>query len=417
MFGLLGKSLKYTLSPEIHRMLGDPDYQIWETSDLDQFMRTDEFSGLNVTIPYKEAIVPYLDALDGIAKVIGAVNTVVRREGKLIGYNTDYYGLFKLVQYHKITVKNKSVLIVGNGGAAKTATLLMRNLGAASVVKICRKPRMDDEIEFQALDSVLDFKIILNTTPVGVYPNNADSFIFPLISFKNLDTVIDLIYNPFKTNLLLEAETLKIKAVNGLYMLVAQAKASRELFLNDANIDHTLTKEIYDHLFRSRCNLVLIGLPLSGKSLYAELLGEKYRKQVIDSDAVIENESDMTINDIFEHKGEAYFRELESELVDRIYQTNGLVISTGGGMVMNGELMGKLRQNGIILYLDKDYHKIMEKKILNRPLIQSPADVERLAIIRQPYYSRYCDIHIDMNSKVPETMIEIEEKLNEYFSR
>ena len=416
MFGLLGKSLKYTLSPEIHRLLGDPDYQVWETSDLDQFMKLGAFSGLNVTIPYKEAIIPYLDALDGIAKVIGAVNTVVRREGKLIGYNTDYYGLFKLIQYHKLSIKNKSVLIVGNGGAAKTATLLMHNLGASSVVKICRNPKMDDEIGFQALESVLDFQIIINTTPVGVYPNNADPFIFPLISFKNLDTVIDLIYNPFKTNLLLEAETLKIKAVNGLYMLVAQAKASRELFLNDANIDHTLTKKIHDQLFRSRCNLVLIGLPLSGKTLYADLLGKKYQKQVIDTDAVIENETNMTISDIFEHRGETYFRKLESELVDRIYKTNGLMISTGGGMVMDGELMGKLRQNGIIVYLDKDYHKIMEKEIHNRPLIQSPADVERLAIIRKPYYERYCDIHIEMVSRVPETMIEIEEKLNEYFS-
>ena len=245
MFGLLGKTLNYSLSPVIHASLGDSNYQLWESNDLEQFMKSCHFEGMNVTIPYKEAIIPYLDGIDGIAKTIGCVNTVVKRDGQLIGYNTDYYGLFKLLQYHKIELKNKTVLIVGNGGAAKTATLLAHNLGAKIVTKICRKPRMDDEIFLTEITQVIDYEIIINTTPVGTYPHNDDSFLFSLLEFKKLEAVIDLVYNPLKTKLLIEAESLNIKTANGLYMLVMQAKAARELFTNDTNIDHQLAKKIY----------------------------------------------------------------------------------------------------------------------------------------------------------------------------
>ncbi len=417
MFGLLGKKLTHSLSPTIHALLGDPHYQIWETDDLSAFMNKADFEGMNVTIPYKEAIIPYLDGLDGIAKTIGAVNTVVLRDGKKIGYNTDYYGLFKLLQHHHITLKNKKVLILGNGGAAKTAVLLATNMGASIVTKLCRHPKLADERPVSDLSSVLDYEIIFNTTPIGMYPHNDDPLMFSLSGFTKLQSVVDLIYNPLKTNLLVWAELQGIQAVNGLYMLVMQAKASRELFLNDKNINHSISKSIYDTLFRLQSNLVLVGLPLSGKTLYASLLKERYQKTVIDTDSFIEQNEQKSISEIFASQGEPYFRRLESELIDTLYQKNGQIISTGGGMIMNAELMNKLKQNGIIIYLDKDYHKIMDVDIKNRPLIQSPIDVERLALIRAPYYQKYADLWIKIVGQKPEILREIEEKLNDYFNR
>jgi len=416
MFGLLGKKLTHTLSPQIHALLGDPNYQIWETDDLAIFMKTTAFEGLNVTIPYKEAIIPYLDSLDGIAKTIGAVNTVGVRDGKRIGYNTDYYGLFKLLQHHHINLKNQKVLILGNGGAAKTAVLLATNIGATVVTKLCRNPKTADELSYSQLDSVLDYDVIINTTPIGMYPHNDDALLFSLSNFSALKCVIDLVYNPLKTPLLVEAQLQGVQAVNGLYMLVMQAKASRELFLNDKNIDHTLGKKIYDTLYRQRTNLVLVGLPLSGKTLYANLLKERYQKSVIDTDALIEQQEQKSISDIFASQGESYFRQLESELIDKLYQNNGQIISTGGGMIMNADLMKKLKQNSIIIYLDKDYHKIMDLDIKNRPLIQSPEDVERLALIRAPYYQKYADIWVKISGQKSEIIREIEEKLNDYFN-
>lgn len=417
MFGLVGKSLPHTLSPFIYSKLGDPDYQVWETQDIEAFINAKNYSGLNVTIPYKEAVVPYLDELDGIAKTIKSVNTIIRRDGKLIGYNTDYFGLYKTIQYHKISIKNKNVLIVGNGGASKTVKLLVSNLGADKITVVCRNPKIDDEKSLSEINHYLDAQVIINTTPVGMYPHDKDDYLFSLKPFHLLESVLDLIYNPLKTKLLVEAESLGVKAYNGLYMLVMQAKASRELFLNDSNIDHKIAKDIYDFLNKGRHNLVLIGLPLSGKSAYAKELSYRFQKSMIDTDHLIEKQENLSISEIFNQKGEPYFRRLENTLITDYYQKNNLVISTGGGMVMDSDIMLKLKQNGIIIYLDRDYHVIMEKEIKNRPLIQNKADVERIALKRIPYYQKYADIIVNVDRPKNEVITEIEEKIYDYLRR
>lgn len=417
MFGLVGKSLSHSISPLIHSNLGDPNYRIWETQDIESFLKTQDFSGLNVTIPYKESIIPYLDELDGIAKTIQSVNTVIKRDGKLIGYNTDYYGLYKTIQYHKISIKNKKVLIVGNGGASKTAALLMKNMNAQSIQIICRNPKRDHEDSILNIAQYYDSNVIINTTPIGMYPHNDDEIVFSLSKFTQLETVLDLIYNPLRTKLMIEAEAKGAKAYNGLYMLVMQAKASRELFLNDSNIDHSLPKKIYDSLNKSRHNLVLVGLPLSGKSAYAKALSPIYQKTIVDTDILIEMLENLTISEIFKNKGEPYFRNLENKVVTDLYQSTNSVISTGGGMIQDSDIMCKLKQNGIILYLDKDYHQIMEKDIKNRPLINSKEDVEKLALARIPLYEKHADILVKTDRPRNEVLLEIEAKLNDYFSR
>ncbi len=417
MFGLVGKSLSHSISPLIHSQLGDPNYCIWETQDIEQFIKTKEFSGLNVTIPYKEEIIPFLDELDGIAKTIKSVNTVIKRDGKLIGYNTDYYGLFKTLQYHKINIKNQKVLIIGNGGASKTATLLMKNMGAQSINIVCRNPINEDENSLIEVAQFYDSNVIINTTPIGMYPHNDDELAFSLKGFTHLEFVLDLIYNPLRTRLMLEAQSLGAKVYNGLYMLVMQAKASRELFLNDANINHELPKKIYDSLNNNRHNLVLIGMPLSGKSAYAKNLAPIYQKSIVDTDNLIEMLENQSISDIFNNKGESYFRTLENKVVTDLYQSTNLIISTGGGMILDQDIMEKLKQNGIIIYLDKDYHQIMEKNIQNRPLINSKADVEKLALARKPFYEKHADILVKIDKEKQDVLLEIEAKLHDYFSR
>jgi len=417
MFGLVGKSLSHSISPIIHSQLGDPNYCIWETQDIEQFIKVKDFSGLNVTIPYKEEIIPFLDELDGIAKIIQSVNTVIKRDGKLIGYNTDYYGLFKTVQYHKIIIKNKKILIIGNGGASKTAALLMKNMGAQSIHIVCRNPIHENEASLSDISQFNDANVIINTTPIGMYPHNDDDLLFSLKDFTQLESVLDLIYNPLRTKLMLEAQSLGIKAYNGLYMLVMQAKASRELFLDDSNIDHNLPKRIYDTLNKSRHNLVLIGMPLSGKSAYAKALSPIYQKSIVDTDHLIEMLENQSISDIFKNNGEPYFRSLENKVVTDLYQSTNLIIATGGGMILDQDVMEKLKQNGIVIYLDKDYHQIMEKDIKNRPLIQSKSDVEKLALARKPIYEKYADIIVKIDKERLDVLSEIEAKLYDYFSR
>jgi shikimate dehydrogenase len=417
MFGLVGKSLSHSISPLIHSSLGDPNYRVWETQDIESFIKTQDFSGLNVTIPYKETIIPYLDELDGIAKTIQSVNTVIKRDGKLIGYNTDYYGLFKTIQYHKISIKNKKVLIIGNGGASKTVALLMKNMNAQKIQIICRNPKKETEAPLTDIALFYDSNVIINTTPIGMYPHNDDELIFSLSNFNALETVLDLIYNPLRTKLMIEAESKGAKAYNGLYMLVMQAKASRELFLNDSNIDHSLPKKIYDTLNKTRHNLVFVGLPLCGKSAYAKMVAPIYQKPIIDTDTLIEMLENQPISDIFKDKGEPYFRQLENKVVTDLYQSNHIIISTGGGMIQDSDIMNKLKQNGIIIYLDKDYHQIMEKDIRNRPLINSKEDVERIALARIPLYEKYADILIKVDRPKNEVLSEIEAMLSDYFSR
>lgn len=415
MTGLLGKKLSHSFSPVIHRAFGNEDYRLFETDDPVGFLSSEPFSAINVTIPYKEAVIPHLDRLDEIAERTQSVNLIVRENNSLIGYNTDYDGLSQLLKHEGISLDGKKVLILGNGGAAKTAFLLAKDQKAAFVTKMVRRIKENDEVLFSQIDKVKEYDIIINTTSVGMFPNNQETLPFHLKDLPNAEAYIDLIYNPLNTGLMLEAKTLSIKASNGLYMLVAQAKRSHEL-ANKVILPEPLTESIYVDLRRKSINLVLVGLPLSGKTMYMHLLAEKEHKTEADTDQMIEAASLMPITEIFRIHGEPYFRELEASTVENIYRLGNQIISTGGGMIENPNIMEKLKQNGVIIFLDKDPQMIMQNQIHNRPLIQSPEDVLKLYNRRKPLYEKYADITVKMGRPVSVIIAEIEAKLHEYLS-
>ncbi len=416
MYGLVGKKLSHSFSKEIHNMLGNKDYQLYETNSIEDFIKNNKFKGINVTIPYKTEIIPFLDELDDIAKITNSVNTIVNVSGKLIGYNTDYYGLKESLSYHNVVIKNKKVLVLGNGSVSKTVIKLLEDLNASSIVKLCRNIRNENEFLFKDYSNYLNFDVLINTTPVGMYPNNNDPLLFELSKFKTLEVVIDLVYNPLRTNLMLEASKLNIKNINGLYMLVMQAKKAHELFLNK-EITLNITNKIYRKIHNYYLNLVFVGLPLSGKTKYAKIMGDLINKKVNDIDKLIEDKYQSSIPDIFADKGEKTFRDYESNIVYNLYKEHNLAISTGGGLIESSANMNLLKQNGIVIFLNKDQKLIAKKKIYGRPLLKKASNILIIAKKRVPMYLEHSDIIIDLNKDTNTHTNEIKEKIDEYISR
>ncbi|XMB71573.1 shikimate kinase [Mycoplasmatota bacterium WC30] len=416
MYGLVGKKLSHSFSKDIHHILGNKNYQLFEVDSIENFIKTNTFKGINVTIPYKTEIIPFLDELDDIAKITNSVNTIVNVSGKLIGYNTDYYGLKKSLSYHNIIIKNKKVLILGNGSVSKTVVKLLNDLSASSIVKLCRNIKNKNEFLFQDFSNYLDFDILINTTPVGMYPNNDDPLLFELSKFKKLEVVVDLVYNPLRTNLMLEADKLNIKNINGLYMLVMQAKKAHELFLHKS-IPLNNANKIYSKIYSQYLNLVFVGLPLSGKTKYATIIGNLINKKTNDIDKLIEDKYQSSIPDIFISKGEKVFRSYESNIVETIYREHGMAISTGGGLIENSDNMNLLKQNGLVIFLNKNPELIARKKIYGRPLLKNASDILILAKKRVPMYREHSDIIIDLNKDTQYHINEIKEKVDEYISR
>ncbi len=414
IYGLLGKSLAHSVSPEIHKAFGNDCYKLYPTDNPGQFLKNKAFSGLNVTIPYKETVLPYLDQLDPIANRSHSVNTIVKKDNKLHGYNTDYDGLSMLVDHHKIDIRGKHILIVGNGGAANTVSCFLEDRKAQKVTKICRKPRNDSELTFSEIDKVKDCEIIINTTPVGMYPDNESDWLFDLGEFTNVTHAIDLIYNPLRTNFLLDAKTRGIKTINGLFMLVAQAARAHELFF-ETSVPMDRIQAVYSETLRQMTNIIFIGLPSSGKSLYARLLHDKYGLQIMDTDRIIEQMTGMTIPEIFDSQGEKHFRDQEFLLARTISKTHYQVISTGGGMVTNPALMRLFQHNGYIIFLDKDPAEILKYPVRNRPLIKKPEDLYRLASQRRPLYEKYADMIFKITKDAKLHFPEIERLINEHF--
>ena len=416
MFYLVGKKLGHSYSKKIHNLFGNENYELFETNNILDFIKNKSFKGINVTIPYKSEIIPYLDELDKISQETNSVNTIVNINNKLYGYNTDYYGLKETFSYYNIIIKNKKILILGNGSVSKTTEILLKDLGADSIIKLCRNIKAKNEFLFNDYKNFINFDIIINTTPVGMFPNNDDCLLLPIEDFKHLSCVVDLIYNPFRTNLLLKAEELKIKTVNGLYMLVMQAKKSHEIF-NKIQIPKNIANKVYRKIFQNQINLVYVGLPLSGKSKYAKTMGDYLNKETIDVDNYIEKIAGLSIPNIFKSKGESYFRSLEKNAILNIYKRHNLAISTGGGLIENGYIMGLLRQNGLVVFLNKDPVIISKKKIYNRPLLEDPNNIFPLAKRRIPLYRQFSDIEIKIKKTTNFHVNEIKEKVNEYISR
>ena len=402
-FGLLGKKLGHSYSPAIHTQLGSAPYGIFEKTEeeLPDFLQNGDFLGLNVTIPYKKTVVPYCAELSDTARALGSVNTLVRRaDGTLYGDNTDYYGFMSLVGKSGIAPKGKKALVLGSGGASVTVCAVLRSLGAAVTV-ISR----DGADNYENLHRHADAALIVNTTPVGMYPNNGASPL-DLAQFPQCEAVFDLIYNPQRTALLLQAEALGIPAFGGLHMLVAQAKASSQQFQSTTIPDREIDRS-ESLLRRQMQNIVLIGMPGCGKSTVAALLGAALDRQVCDSDALVEEMAGMSIPDIFARCGEDEFRRLEAEAIAQLGKRSGIIIATGGGCVKREANYAALHQNGTIFWLQRDLAALPTE---GRPLSRQNA-LSQLYAQRKPLYERFADHCIDNNGAPEATVTAIKEAL------
>lgn len=402
--GLLGEKLGHSYSPQIHSMLADYEYKLFEKSpeELEAFLKSGEFDGLNVTIPYKKAVMPYCAELSPTAAQIGSVNTIVRRsDGSLYGDNTDAFGFENLILHNGIEVKGKKALVLGTGGASVTAQAVLKNLGASEVVVISRR----GEDNYENIAKHADAEIIANTTPVGMYPNNGKAAV-DLTQFPKLSGVLDVVYNPARTALLLQAERLGIPCAGGLYMLVSQAKRSCELFTGKSIPDSEIDR-IERVLLHQMQNIVIIGMPGSGKTTVSTMLAEKLGRKIFDTDTIVSENAGMTIPEIFAAQGEAGFRRLETEATAEVGKLSGNIISTGGGVVTVAENYELLHQNGVIVWIARDTNKLARD---GRPISLS-SDLNELYAARLPLYDRFADIKADNNGDINDTVNAIMEMI------
>lgn len=401
-YGLIGEKLGHSFSKIIHGKIGDYDYRLTELApeELSAFFAAKDFRGINVTIPYKQAVIPYLNAVSEEAKAIGAVNTVVRRDGKLYGYNTDLEGLTRLIL--RVTDGRSlhgKVLVLGTGGTSLTAMAAVRRLGAEAVLRVSRSGR-DGAITYdEAVACHGDATFLVNTTPVGMYPNS-DGMPIALDAFSCLEGVVDAVFNPLRTPLVRMARRLGIPAEGGLYMLVAQAVAAYGHFF-DTSADLSLIDRIYHELIAEKENIVLVGMPSSGKSSVGKAIAERTGKDFYDTDEEIVKAAGMSIPDIFAQYGEAHFRDLETEAIRKLSSgKNGMVIATGGGAVLREENVDLLRANGKLFFLDRPLSLLLPTP--DRPLALNADAVRARYEERYPIYTRVADTVIDGSGSVSE---------------
>ena len=386
--GLLGRHLGHSYSPYIHSQLGDYCYELFEREpeEIEAFLKNGDFSGINVTVPYKKDVIPYLDELTPVARQLGAVNTVVRRGEKLIGHNTDYFGFMTMVKESGLEISGKKVLVLGSGGASNTATAVLKELNA-HVVVISRQGQNN----YTNLHLHADASVIVNTTPVGMYPNAGNTPVH-LDLFPVLEGVLDVVYNPARTKLLLDAEKRGLVAMNGLLMLVAQAKEAAQWFTQTPIADAAIAT-IYRDLQRRMENIILIGMPGSGKTTVGKCLAQKTGRDFVDADEELIRYAGCSIPEIFSRDGEAGFRQLETYILSQIGQKSNLVIATGGGCVTQARNYPLLHQNGIIFCLNRDLSKLPTD---GRPLSQKNK-ADEMYRIRKPLYEAFADNIIDNN--------------------
>ena len=397
--GLLGRKLGHSYSPQIHSHLASYEYALFEKEpeELEAFLKNGSFTGLNVTIPYKKDVIPFLDELSPTAKRLGAVNTIVRRgDGSLIGHNTDYFGFCSMVGRSGLTVAGKKVLVLGSGGASNTAVAALEEMGA-QVVVISRS----GENNYDNLHRHADAAVIVNTTPVGMYPKTGVSPI-SLERFQKLEGVLDVVYNPARTQLLLDAESRGLIAMNGLWMLVAQAKESAEWFAGVQIPDGKIAK-IHGLLRAQMENIILIGMPGCGKTTVGQALATMQGKRFVDADAVLEERVGRKITDIIPTDGEEAFRQMETDTLAELGKQSGLVIATGGGCVTRERNYPLLHQNGTILWLTRDLNKLPTH---GRPLSQT-GKLQQMYAVREPMYRRFADAVISNDAAVEQTIAQI----------
>lgn len=400
--GLLGRKLGHSYSPQIHAYLGDYPYTLFEREpeDVEEFLKNGDFTAINVTIPYKKTVMPYCQLTD-TAKYMGSVNTVIRQpDGTLLGHNTDYFGFTSMVKRSGLEPKGKKCLVLGSGGASVTAVAVLKEMGA-QVITISRS----GEDNYENLYRHADAAIICNCTPVGMYPNNGVSPI-DLDLFPHLEGVLDMIYNPSRTRLLMDAADRGLIHMNGLWMLVAQAKEAAEWFLGHPLPDDTIQR-VYDNMRLQMENIILVGMPGCGKSTVGKLLADKLAMDFVDADAVLEQTVGRSIPAIITSDGEAVFRSLETQTLADLGKRSGLVIATGGGCVTRKENYPLLHQNGTIFRLLRDLNRLPTE---GRPLSQQ-SKLEEMFLIRDPMYRAFADHTVDNNAPPVDTVAALLAKL------
>ncbi len=411
-YGLIGKKLGHSFSKEVHALLADYEYELLELPDegaVADYIKAKDFSAINVTIPYKETVIPYLDEISPEARAIGAVNTVVNRDGRLYGYNTDFYGITAaLARMGFSSLEGRKVLILGTGGTSRTAYAVFRALGASKVIKVSRTPT-DDIISYEdAVTLHTDADVIFNATPVGMFPAITGTPI-DLSRFPKLICVFDAVYNPLRTTLVSEAKARGIPSGGGLYMLVAQAFRAVELFLDTA-LPAALLESAYRKIERDKESVVLIGMPSAGKSTVGRAIAKETGRPFIDLDDEIVKLAGCDIPTIFRERGEGAFRDLESEAVLEAAKRNGAVIATGGGAVLREENVKHLKQNGTLCFLDRPLEALTPTS--DRPTASSRAAIEARYRERLPIYRRASDVTFPVGEDFSLTVNDILKELS-----
>lgn len=414
-YGCIGAKLGHSFSPEIHRLLGGYDYELREVAerDLPAFLQAREFCGINVTIPYKQAVIPYLDHLSDKAAAIGAVNTVVNRNGTLYGYNTDYSGLRDLIRRMGLALSGKKILILGTGGTCRTTEAVSADLGASAIIPVSRSRKAGAVTYDEAYAAHSDADILINTTPCGMYPD-LDGIPVDLSRFTRLSGVVDVVFNPLSSRLVCKARQLGIPASGGLYMLTAQAAAASELFTG-VPCGADAAEKAYRELRRSKENIVLIGMPGCGKSAVGQQIAAQTGRPFVDLDAVVAQETGKPITAIFSQDGEEAFRQLESAAVRSFAARTGFVIATGGGCILRQQNTELLKMNGRLVYLDRPLSDLTHSP--ERPLANSMAKLEKLYRERRSLYQAAADETVSACGSIREIADAVIARINKESTR
>lgn len=410
-YGLIGEKLGHSFSKEIHESIADYTYDLipLEKDEFRTFMETKAFDAINVTIPYKKDVIPYLDEIDQHARAIGAVNTIVNRNGKLCGYNTDFSGFLYMVKKHDVNMAGKKVLVIGNGGASAAIQAAVRHEKAGEMIIVDIREGGGAISYDEMYEKHMDAQIIINTSPIGMYPN-IDASPVDISAFHSCETIMDVIYNPLITKIAADGKRHGTKRVNGLEMLIAQAKYAVEFFL-DKRVDDSVIDTIYERMLKERVNIVLIGMPSCGKTTIGKALAQTMNKEFVDMDDVIIGQANRSIPEIFAAEGEEGFRAREHEAAKQLAGRNNLVIATGGGCIKNKKNMELLAMNGVIVFVDRSLDKLICTDT-NRPLSKSREALSIMLEERLPLYRRYAMYHADNNADMQTCIQDIETAYN-----
>lgn len=408
-YGLIGEHLGHSYSCELHALIADYKYELTQLrpDELDGFLKKRDFNAINITIPYKQAVIPYLDGISETAASIGAVNTVVNRNGRLYGYNTDLAGMLALSKRIGIDAKGKKLLILGTGGTSKTTRAAAEILGAQDIIDVSRTAKNGAVSYDEAVEKHFDAQIIFNTTPAGMFPET-DGKAIDLAPFTKSEAVLDVVYNPLRTDLVLDAQSRGIASEGGLYMLASQAVYASALFLG-REPDEGLIRKTYLSVYNDKRNTVLTGMPSSGKSTFGKALAEKTGRAFFDSDQLIIEKIGMPIAEYFAKYGEAAFRKVESEVIAELSKKSGCVMATGGGTVLDAENVRRLKHNGTLYFLDRSPEKLIASS--DRPLSSDREALMRLYNERYRIYTVSADLTVNADGSVADTVAVIEKDM------